>query len=166
MSITQSQLKSQLHYCPTTGIFTWLVSKSGNRGIGSIAGCIQNGYLYIHVNKKRYRAHRLAWFYIYNCFPEKHLDHINQIKIDNRIDNLREVTPTINSKNRPRDKRNKSGVTGVRFKDNRYEASIAVDKKYIYLGTYKTIEEAASARKEAEKKYGFHFNHGETLCQN
>lgn len=163
MSITQNQLKSVLHYEPTTGIFTWLVSKSGNKGIGSVAGYTsKRGYMTTTIDRIPYRLHRLAWLYMYGKFPEYDIDHINHTKNDNRLSNLREVTHHVNSKNRPGDKRNKSGHCGVRFKDNRYEATIAVNKEFIYLGTYKTLEEATDARKAAEEEYGFHPNHGES----
>lgn len=85
-----------------------------------------------------------------------YVDHINQDKLDDRINNLRLVTPTESSKNMPLKGDNKSGVTGVcNVKNGRYRAYITVNKRQINLGCYGTLSEAASARMEAETRLGF-----------
>lgn len=85
-----------------------------------------------------------------------YVDHINQDKLDDRINNLRLVTPTENSKNMPLKADNKSGVTGVcKAKNGRYRAYITVNQRQINLGYYGTLSEAASARMEAETRLGF-----------
>jgi hypothetical protein len=61
--IRQSELKKILHYDPIKGVFTRLV-KVNNRKIGSVAGCIQNGYITIMIAGKPYQGHRLAWIYM------------------------------------------------------------------------------------------------------
>lgn len=74
--------------------------------------------------------------------------------MDNRKVNLRLCSPKENSRNLSLAKNNKTGVTGVRkTKYGKWNARITVDRKEIYLGNYDTLEEAAKARKEAEKKY-------------
>jgi len=100
--LTQAELHQYLNYDPQTGIFTWKVKLSDKINIGQKTGCKNNrGYLLIKINKKLYRAHRLAWLYVYGYFPKFTIDHINRIKTDNRIENLRDVTIQENLKNKP-----------------------------------------------------------------
>lgn len=87
---------------------------------------------------------------------ENHLevvDHINRNKLDNRKENLRYTTYKVNSQNRSMNYNNKSGHSGVYKVKNRWQACIGVDWKRIYLGSFKTKEEAIKAREEAEKIY-------------
>ena len=161
-TITQAQLKKDLHYDKDTGIFTWikflvLIEK------GTKAGCSVDGYIAIGINGRQYRAHHLAWLYVYGEFPQgKEIDHINHIRDDNSISNLRLVTRQENNKNKSMQSRNKSGALGVYWDEKalKWRALIGVDNRLIYLGQFKEIEDAKKARKKAEKKYGFHENHG------
>ena len=100
--LTQQQLKEHLSYDYATGVFINLRNKPGRGGgIGSVAGNSNvNGYVYIKVMGKRYMAHRLAWLYHYGEWPVNEIDHINNIKDDNRICNLRDVTHSENQQNR------------------------------------------------------------------
>ena len=160
--LTQEALKSLLRYNPETGVFVWLVDRRGGARVGDIAGTIgDRGYITIYVNRARYRAHRLAWFYHYGVFPTQ-LDHINRDRADNRIANLREVTSSQNAKNRGLNKKNKTGVNGVRFCPVRkkYRADIRVNYKTIYLGLFVKIEDAKAARAKADIDYGFSASHG------
>ena len=92
MVLTQSRLKELLYYDPYSGIFTWKIS-SGNMPAGSAAGCLSpEGYIRITIAGKKYKAHRLAWFYVYGYFPENQVVHLNGARDDNRISNLREVS--------------------------------------------------------------------------
>ena len=104
------------------------------------------------------------WLYIFGRFSNKgyELDHINHIKSDNRLVNLREVTHLENTKNARMMKNNKSNFTGVSFhkRDKIWQASICVNYKDIYLGSFNTKEEAIKARLTAEEKYNFHPTHG------
>ena len=106
-------------------------------------------------------AARLAWFMYYGEWPKDQIDHINGNSIDNRIENLRDVTPGENNRNLSIYSHNKTGVMGVNLTSRgKFRARIIVYGKETALGCYSTLEEAAAARKEAEIKYGFHENHG------
>lgn len=157
-NIAQSELKSLLSYRKELGIFTRFTSPNGKEKAGDIAGTInKQGYVKVCVAGKNYLAHRLVWLYHTGEFPIKHLDHINNNKLDNRIENLREVTITENMKNKTKPKHNTTGKTGVVYNkaNSNYMANITVDKKKIYLGSFQQIEDAIQARLDAEEKYGY-----------
>ena len=115
-------------------------------------------------NKFTMGYHRLVWCYYYGKWPDSDrvIDHINGNHYDNTIENLRLVTHAENNRNRSTPKHNKSGHVGIRWhkKASRWEAMIGVNGKQTYLGYFKNKEDAIKARKEAEKKYGYHENHG------
>lgn len=166
--LTQSKLKERLHYCPDTGIFTWikLNPQARNLLVGIRAGSFHvRGYRQICVDNKSYTEHRLAFLYVEGVFPEHQVDHINQSKGDNRWANLRHATQTKNSQNCPLRKDNTSGALGVRWNGpgKKWSARITVCKKPIFLGYYDDIADAVAARKAANIKYGFHENHGRRL---
>jgi len=157
--ITQKELKEILEYNPESGLFTWLTGKTK----GKIAGSKnKKGYICIKAGSKISKAHRLAFLYTNGELPENEVDHINQIKDDNKWDNLREVSTGENAKNRSVCTNNKTGVMGVTWhnKNSRWVANITVDGKRIYLGSFVQFSDAVNARKNAEVLYGFHENHG------
>ena len=154
--LTAEYLRSILHYDPATGIFTRKVRTSRNVKVGDIVGS-QNGdgYLQISVRSRRHKAHRLAWLYVYGAWPTDQIDHINRIRTDNRISNLREVTNKQNMQNASKRSDNTSGHPGVSWykQKSKWQAKIKHNQKLIHLGSFTTIEEALSARKAAEKTY-------------
>lgn len=152
--LTQERLKELLHYDPETGIFT-RKSTVGRFLKGSISGAKQNmGYIQITVDAKNYLAHRLAWLYVYGEFPKTQIDHINRIKMDNRIKNLRDVDASANHHNVGLRSHNRSGITGVVWneRNKNWKAQIIYKNKRYSIGTFKTIELAGKARKEMEEK--------------
>lgn len=154
--MTQERLKELLHYDPETGIFIWRVSRGGKVIAGSTAGLVQrNGYVYIRVDRRRYLAHRLAWLYIHGKFPSDQIDHINRVRTDNRISNLRAATNAENTQNRSKRSDNTSGVIGVYWDNKRqkWRAQIRLNGHNIFLGSYQTVEEAAAARAAAKATY-------------
>lgn len=177
MMIDSCQLKELIDYDPETGLFTWLPRKRdwfksvgqwknwNGRYPGSVAGTVgKKGYRTIAIHDKLYKAHRLAWFYVHGRWPTDQIDHINGDRDDNRITNLRSVSNSINGKNKKRDHRNVSGYIGVTpypyHGTMKWVARIRVDGRLKHLGYFDTIQEAAVARKAAERIFGFHPNHG------
>ena len=154
--LTQAQLKSVLNYDQDTGIFTWLVKISKKIKIGDIAGSKANGYKIIRLNNKQYYAHRLAWLYIAGEWPKNEIDHINNIKIDNRIKNLRDVSSSKNKQNKIKAQKNStSGFLGVSWHKakNKWRARIRVNKKELVLGYFDDKEIAYQTYLNAKRKY-------------
>lgn len=165
VKLTQERLKELLHYNPDTGGFAWRVNK-GKVKAGQPAGttCRKTGYHIIGIDNKTHSAHRLCHLYMEGVWPVASIDHVNNLRHDNRWVNLRQVDHVINAQKATMREDNSSGYTGVHYNKNRskYCARITVDKEIINLGSFKTFEEAVLARKTAEEKHGFGKNHGTT----
>lgn len=160
--LTQERLKELLHYDPESGIFTWKIRTCNRAMIGGSAGCLTTrGYISIGIDGEKYQAHRLAIFYMEGRWPDQ-TDHINHIHNDNRWINIRTANHQENSRNKPMQKNNKSGISGVCWnkKWQKWIAQIKVDGESILLGAFKSKLNAAIARRTAEKEHGFHANHG------
>lgn len=142
-------------YDPLTGLIYWKANGKGRVKKRPAGTLLKSGYIGICVGKKRFQAHRIAWIVFYGKEPVDQIDHINGIKTDNRIINLREATNSQNGKNLSLSKRNKSGTKGVCFEKftKSWRSYIKVNGKYINLGRFKTINDAIIARQNAEKKY-------------
>ena len=157
MMLSQERLKSLMNYEPETGVFTWLMKPCRNVRVGEVAGSLNKGtgYVRVIVDRKRYLAHRLAWLYIYGDLPPDQLDHINRIKTDNRIGNLRLANNAENHQNMPMPRNNTSGHIGVcwKKKSQKWEARITINKKQIHLGSFTDLSEAIAARKAAEVNF-------------
>jgi hypothetical protein len=156
--LTQTQLRSFLHYDPKTGIFTRIArcSPKSPYKVGDLAGSKgSKGHLYIMVAGKVYAAHRLAWLYVYGAFPAAMIDHRNLIRDDNRIDNLREATRSQNSMNSGVNSRNTTGFKGVSFfkKTSRWKASAKINGKPTHLGYFDTPQAASDAYQGFAKKH-------------
>jgi hypothetical protein len=149
--IDLTQLRSVLDYDPETGIFKWKVQRRRCGQIGQQAGNKKpTGYRLIGVLGGLYWEHRLAWFYIYGVWP-KNIDHINGVKDDNRIANLRDVTPKENAHNTPVKEKSITrmsagnlpiGVLASKGNDTKWVAVISVDGKHVRSGPFDTMEEA------------------------
>lgn len=144
--ITVEYLRSILSYDPDTGKFTWL----GRQWHGRPAGTLNSdGYVRIVIAKIDFKAHRLAWAFTHGVIPHPliPLDHLNGIRSDNRIGNLRICTPKQNSENATRPKSSTTGFKGVaRCKNTtKFRAYICHNRKQIHLGMFETAEEANRA---------------------
>lgn len=153
--LTAQQVRDLFSYDPATGLFTWL---AGSR-IGRKAGSLHTrGYITLYVCGRAYKAHRIAWLHHYGCHPRHQVDHINSDRADNRIANLRDVTPQVNSQNRRvRNTGDRSLPLGV-TRDPRgrlskpFVSRINVGPKKILLGQYASADEAHSAYVEAKRR--------------
>lgn len=129
--------------------------KRGKHQPGTVAGTPHcGGYIQIHIQGRLYLAHRLVWLHVHGEWPINQIDHINGNKTDNRIENLRDVAPGINTENmrRPRSD-NTSGYLGVsKEKTGYWAAKINVSRKTLYIGRFTTPELAYEAYVQAKRK--------------
>ncbi|QHJ79568.1 MAG: HNH nuclease [Caudoviricetes sp.] len=146
------------------GRIYWLIRPSKRTKAGERAGYAHNdGYRQVSVSPKRIMEHRVIWEMHNGPIPDgMQIDHINHVRDDNRIENLRLVTGKDNSRNKKLNRRNTSGFTGVQFNKeiNKWLARIVVDGKVITIGYFETFDEAKSARISRQEKENFHENHG------
>ena len=150
--ITHSQLLTVLQYNSDTGEFTWKESRGPNK-VGALAGSLENtGYISIRVGLTSYLAHRLAWFYCFEEWPEFNIDHIDRNPTNNALDNLRDIPQVWNGRNRGLNKNNTSGYVGVYLNKGKWVAEIVINKIKRRLGTFDTSEEASIAYKSFEKE--------------
>lgn len=161
--LTQSEIKSNLKYSESDGVFYWRNPRRGRKIYKPAGYKDSRGYLLIIINYKHYYAHRLAWVYVNaGDLSEIGIDHINGDRSDNRISNLRLVNQQENLKNKSLYKVNKSGVCGVRWVHDRntWDVRIGVNGKQVRIGTFKCKLDAVSAIMKARIKYKYHVNHG------
>ncbi len=156
-----SEINSRFSYDPDTGIFKHKRSYS-RAPAGKDAGCdTVDGYKSLCFDNGRYMAHRIAWLLIKNDWPKEDIDHINGIKSDNRIENLRVLTRSHNNQNTIKaSKNNKTGYLGVSLhkKSGLYRATIFVNYKQTNIGYYKTAKEASEAYLAKKREIHKSFN--------
>lgn len=155
-NMEKDYLKNILKYDKNKGLFYWKNPKARNVKEGQLTGNKQkSGYITITVDSKQYLAHRLAWLYEYGVFPKNDIDHINGIRDDNRIENLRECTRQQNMYNRRLNKDSTSGVKNVHWSatSNKWRVRIRVNGKQIQLGVWDDLEFAELVAIEARIKY-------------
>ena len=164
----QSLLLELFDYNQNTGIVTRkvVVTGSGVRSYQQVSNKTDRGYLWVQVDAKRHRLHRIIWKMVYGDFDESmQIDHINGVRNDNRLSNLRLVTHGDNNKNCCTFKHNTSGISGVTWHkaQRQWVSYIGLNGKRSHLGYFNHMDEAVKARKEAEVLYNYHPNHGRTL---
>jgi len=176
--LTPELLREFLDYNPSTGKFTHKARDrkhfTTNRGYGifnsrfagteAIANLGGHGYYAGTVGSVMINAHIAAWAMVHGEWPNGQIDHINGDKLDNRIENLRCVTPLENACNKSKANNKTSKYIGVGWRESRkkWRAYINVSlNKYKHLGHFDTEEEAYQARLlEQSKLSQFHENHG------
>ena len=156
-TLTADRLRQVANYNSDTGAFTWIIVPHNRFRVGDRAGYRRtvDGYWSIQVDKTPYLAHRLAWLYVKGTWPKNQLDHINGIRDDNRISNLREATQEENHQNvKTRAGRNHAERGTCYRKDvKKWAAAIGMDGGHVYLGLFDTQEQAHQAYVEAKLKY-------------
>jgi hypothetical protein len=164
----QDDLLRSLSYDPTSGYLYWRDRDDRSRewnsrwaGKRAFTARGHKGYYTGAFNGSQYYAHRVIWKMLKGEEPDV-IDHIDGTISDNRLENLRSVPSLDNQRNMRRMSSNTSGINGVGWSapTKKWAAYIRVDGKRIHLGYFETKEQAASARRRADARYGFHPNHG------
>tara|TARA_R110000772_G_scaffold57929_1_gene131065 strand:+ start:364 stop:942 length:579 start_codon:yes stop_codon:yes gene_type:complete len=171
-------LRKLLSYDPNTGLFFWRerniedfpsekdgeAKRWNGRYANKQAFASKNsaGYYTGTVLKIPLSAHRVAWAMTYGEWPSGEIDHINRVRHDNRIVNLKDGTRSDNNKNKSMQSNNTSECTGVHWHkpNGKWAARISVKSKRVHLGYFTSKNEAVSARNAAVIKYGYSHSHG------
>lgn len=149
---SKEEFSKFLTYNPQSGVLTWVKGCQS----GKEAGCVtKKGYRVVTLNYIQYMAHVIAWILHYGEVRPQMLDHINGVKDDNRIDNLRLSDDVTNQQNRGKPKNNTSGYKGVCWcvQTQKWQAIIKADGKRLHLGRYLTKEQAYQAYCNAAFKF-------------
>ena len=158
------EFNRRVKYCPLTGICFYRITVHSQAKKGQILKSINTGgYLKVSIYSQSFYLHRLLYKLHFPHWKEKtEIDHINGNPLDNRIENLREVTHLENGRNQKRVPSNTSGHSGVYWNKTRqkWQAYIYLKKKQHHLGLFLTKKEAIEARLRAETTHNFHQNHG------
>lgn len=176
--ITPDLLREFLRYDPETGKLYfrprdrkwfdsdarcawWHQRFAGKEALKSPKGEGENSYREGAIWGQRLRAHRAIWAMTNDEWPDE-IDHINGVRSDNRLCNLRNVTGAENHRNLARSVRNRSGQVGVcrEGRTGKWLAYICVDGSQRILGSFNNKHEAGAVRRAAEVKYDYHPNHG------
>lgn len=173
---TPEELRQLLRYDPETGLLFWKARPLGmfshtpnparayrtwnTRFSGAEAGWAKDGYINITLSGQKLRGHRVAWAVYHGEWPDDQIDHINGIRDDNRICNLRDVSPTVNCQNRHMDRRNKSGHTCVFKIRNRWRADVRLNGTVYRLGSFDCPKKASEAVRLKHAELGFTDRHG------
>lgn len=139
-----------LEYDPETGLFRW---KAGRQRAGVVTGTVgKRGYVVIDFHRLKFYAHRLAWLFAKGVWPEQLIDHINGLKTDNRLANLREASGATNMQNiRSAYRSSQSKLLGVSRRYGRWHAKIRVDGADRLIGKFDTPEDAHAAYVSAKR---------------
>lgn len=144
MILTQEWLKEYTEFSEEHKTLVWKKAPSNRVVVGKVVGTLPKDGYYRSGNNL---VHRAVWLYYHGRLPIGDLDHINGIRTDNRIENLRETTRGLNTQNR-------KGAKGYTYHANRKKpwcAQLKVNYKRKFLGYYATEEEANEAYLEAKR---------------
>jgi hypothetical protein len=153
--VSAEEIRRLVGYDPETGVFVWKHREEGTAGCslgwngknaGKVAGTTMGlGYRMLTFFNRKFLAHRVAWCYVHGSWPPDQIDHINMIRDDNRIVNLRLATNQLNTVNRTAQANNVCGYRGVRLHkaSGLWHARITVGGREHSLGYWKTAEDAS-----------------------
>lgn len=148
---SSDELKQMFDY--KDGQLIWK-SNGPAKSRGKVAGCVKaKGYRYVGIDGEQYRVHRLIYAMFHDCYP-KLIDHIDNDRLNNRIENLVEISNSENLRKAPLRTTNESGVKGLFLKGDKWVLKTTAKHGKIWLGQYRSLE---AAIREAKAFYGDEF---------
>lgn len=164
MEITQELVKSLFHYDPVSGLVTHLTNKCKAK-VGDRAGASsKSASRYLRIFGKKELEHRIIWLYMTGTLPTLEIDHEDHCRGNNKWGNLREVSHSVNMKNKPKYQNNTTGTAGVSMdkRCGKFRAYLSIAGKPKGLGYFTSYEAAVVARNFAiATTQGYHANHGQ-----
>lgn len=154
-----AEARKWLRYDAGTGKLFWKKSPNRRKPVGTEAGSkTRLGYLSVCIGGKRYMAHRRAFLLSTGAWPDQEIDHVDGDGLNNRLENLRDVSRVINRENQRRaGKNNKSGILGVYVRPNSIKSpffsTIVVRGRVLHLGGFTSAEAAHAAYIDAKRRY-------------
>lgn len=149
-------LPTLIQYEPTTGRFFWLKTRGSAKAGHSAGTRKKDGYIRIKIGRREYPAHHLAWFFQTGAWPDNQIDHRDRDRSNNRWDNLRAASRSLNGANTVA-RASAAGLKGVSFQSRLkvcpYQAKIMVSRKAIHLGYFATAKEAHAEYMRAAEQY-------------
>ena len=137
------ELTKLFSYDPNTGLLTRIRTNK------TYTKPNKAGYIVVHIKGKQYRAHRIIWKMCKLEDPGNYtIDHIDNNRSNNRIENLRLATQTQQNYNFSRKPK------GYRWdkQRNRFIVFITINGRYNYLGSYREEEDAIERFAEVYKE--------------
>lgn len=146
--------------------------ESGGQGRKKSVGYLHkiSGYWRVVYKQRQYKRARVLWLLHSGEWPKGEIDHVNHIKHEDALCNLRDVTPSENQHNRSLNSNSSTGHAGIYFNETftngrRYFVNLpSIENVKGRLKSVLTLEEAIRLRDEAYKASGFHKNHGKLKC--
>jgi hypothetical protein len=156
-------LRSRVSYVPETGKLYWneptpdmegnlLLWHRRRAGYEAFATLSNKGYFVGSFDNRMFSAHRVAWAIHYGEWPTEEIDHINRVRTDNRIANLRDVDRSVNSLNRAPSQTSRRGLPfGVCWKNSKYYTYLSMNGERVYLGCFTELSEATEIVEKAKE---------------
>lgn len=164
VELTHEVVRALFDYDPETGALTRKVGRGTRFKVGSTVGgkCRIHGYMMMRFGQRAYRVHRVIWLWWYGYWPEHDIDHVNRVRHDNRLRNLRHVTRECNNRNSCLSRKNVSGVKGVSYDKSvgYYKIRVSINNTPCFVGCSKDFSESVLMRFAAEQCLGY------TACDN
>lgn len=136
-------IKNYIKYLPETGQLIWIKKPNNSIVLYTFIGTTRkDGYISICFKKRKYFAHRVAWYLYYGEWPKGQIDHINGIRNDNKISNLRDVTQSQNQLNQKRHREKTVRYYYFIKKSNKYRVQKYINGKLKHYGIFDTEKEA------------------------
>ena len=148
MKPTKELVESLFNYNAEAGTLTRKIQVAQNAKAGQSAGWVNgDGYLCVRIEGRIFKVHQIVWLLCKGVWQSGVIDHINQDKTDNRIENLRDTTVQINNINKGVRRDSKTGIPNVtwRERDKAYYAACKRNGTQNYLGCFKSLQDAAAA---------------------